>query len=322
MFGKTCWDGFTRLIQWSDGPKQFKSALVLAAAVRNLDLRRQLQQIDLNFGFPKHFKGAHDGWIGTLKHVFEEHLKTLKDNESIQTVKEVVDITSKWAETYMLQHPGGPVLHVVEFMPPLKIAASSVTTTSIRGLQQSFAFQFERRSKRRLHLLGRGVEANTYSGVTFRNLGLTGLACVDGKEGFLERAAVDDADESDHDSHDEETKVLELHTQSYNGWRISYTKDNSQLSKKRRLHLHRCFIRQSPLSLNLPAGLRHRPEAERVLSAKRTMENNRQRQSEARKWHKPRPPVEEAKAAAPEALDLRLPPIRPVQIGGASSSTD
>lgn len=167
ILSKHSFDGVPKLIQWSDGPKQFKSSRFLASAISNLEKHPNLEQVDICYGFPKHFKGPWDGWFGCLKRIFEDHLATLEDGEQVKELSEVVEISQKWAAEYMEQHPDGPVLHVVEFMPPPKhtVHQRKLLTKSLLGTEFSYAFQFRRTDARRQSLLGRGGNKDTDTGV-------------------------------------------------------------------------------------------------------------------------------------------------------------
>lgn len=143
------------------------------------------------------------------------------------------------------------------------------------------------------------------------------MQCQCDKSGFVERDPDDDND-SAADQTEDEAESLELHTKVFNGWRISYTKDNTQKAAKRRRHLHKGFLAQQVLSKKLPEGARHRAPAELQQAAQAKLERGRKRARQTRAWSM-------AKCAKPEepsvpGAALKLPDPVPVQAGGSSGS--
>ena len=87
----------------------------MAFSVVAFDKFAQLMEVSANCGFSAHFKGEHDGFFGTHKHVFDEHVSALPDGVLVETLPEAVDIHKTWADGAFEEH--GLRVHCEEFMP-------------------------------------------------------------------------------------------------------------------------------------------------------------------------------------------------------------
>lgn len=103
-YDRVPWEDVDELVQWSDGPRQFKSTTVIGSTANNFMRRYKLKRSTMAYGCPKHFKGAWDRAIGWLTTSFNQAIK----NETLNEVADVVRVWRLAAERTMRAHPHGP----------------------------------------------------------------------------------------------------------------------------------------------------------------------------------------------------------------------
>ena len=103
-YDRVPWEDVDELVQWSDGPRQFKSTTVIGSTANNFMRRYKLKRSTMAYGCPKHFKGAWDRAIGWLTTSFNQAIK----NETLNEIADVVRVWRLAAERTMRAHPHGP----------------------------------------------------------------------------------------------------------------------------------------------------------------------------------------------------------------------
>ena len=190
---------------------------------------------------------------------------------------------------------------------------------SCLGLAHAYSWRFKRLDARRKSLLGKGVGADSYTGIDYHNLGLSCQKCLPHKRGVLKRLVLKDAekDASASEAEEDEAPVAELNstTRMWNGWRISFVKDQTNKVVKRRRHLSEAFKANATMSSSLPQGLRHRPSDQRMEGALQSQAHRKTCRERLRLGLTKAPKAPEPKAPEPEAPRPRF------EIGGSSSST-
>ena len=85
-----------------------------------------------------------------------------------------------------------------------------------------------------------GANKDSYTGIDYQNLGLSGQKCLPEKRGVLKRLLLKaERYETASEAEEAEAPVAELNstTRMWNGWRTSFVKDQTNKVDKRRRHL-------------------------------------------------------------------------------------
>ena len=212
---------------------------------------------------------------------------------------------------------------------------------SLFGLDGSMSWTMTRKCTeraRRGQLTGVGANCNVLTGITVRNHGLTGLpgtaartgnpqfdvdredrlekvkvvAVAADADGFSEEDVAEPAKEPPVPR--EEPSQMTWTTKSWHGWRTSFaTATDGKVQKRRRL-LNRLAVAMPETAERVPPGTRHRASSQVQVALAASSAHKRARRAEARAV---------LRGVAPCAPPPKpgLPPIRPAQEGGASSSS-
>ena len=129
------------------------------------------ESISMEYGCPKHFKGLHDACIGHLMGLFSEARKVKR----LKKIKDVVEVYMKWAEEDRVLHPGSDY-YMDGFMPRDKELYKFIklTSASVGTCEGQFSWRFDR-DKSRKSLRGKDLNMFTFTGITVRNYGVSGV---------------------------------------------------------------------------------------------------------------------------------------------------
>ena len=100
------------VIQWTDGPKQFKAVQILATSSVQMQ-KYNLKRMRFEFGCHCHWKGPWDRCIG----VFNRIISMAARKNRLSEIAHVKNAFDEYAADYNRRHPNGPHLECYEFMP-------------------------------------------------------------------------------------------------------------------------------------------------------------------------------------------------------------
>ena len=122
---------YRHCVQWSDGPRQFKSLEIPGSSLPTMQAHPQFWTMSFNFGAPCHWKGAWDVAAGNLNGAINAAaaVRRIEDTEGIVTALQ------SWIADVQAKHPAGTRWHVEFFMPKPKsqYAREVYTSASVGG---------------------------------------------------------------------------------------------------------------------------------------------------------------------------------------------
>ena len=232
--------------QWSDGPRQFKSSLVIGSAVPHMQ-EFNINAMSFDYGATSHWKGPWGRCIGLINGLVTEAARKRR----LDAISQVVDVCVQWAENEARLHPSSARYIFKEWLPKprLEYTWRWLKCASLFGLDGSMSWTMTRKCTeraRRGRLTGVGANCNVLTGITVRNHGLTGLpgtaartgnpqfvvdredrlekvkvvAVAADADGFSEEDVAEPAEEPPVPR--EEPSRMTWTTKSWHGWRTSF----------------------------------------------------------------------------------------------------
>ena len=107
---------YRHCVQWTDGPRQFKSLEMLGSSLPIMQTRLVLLSMRFEFGCPCHWKGRWDAAGGSLNSALDAEAATRRIND----MERVVTVLGDWGRRQEAMKVDGTQWHVEFFMPKPK----------------------------------------------------------------------------------------------------------------------------------------------------------------------------------------------------------
>ena len=213
---------YDKLLIWSDCGPNFRCSSFMGTCCKDvMEAFPGIEQIDLEYGAPKHFKSVCDGKFGSIQRA----KKNAAHNQVIREVEQLQEIDTNEFEERFAMTEQIPKEEYLVFMPPIKMSVP-LTTMKLASAQapimSCFSWNLRRLGRRRRPLVGRCGLANTLTGIHLKANLLTGFSDKVDRKGHPEidcNAKGQELAQEDDGPHFKDNGILQHSVKVHHGWR-------------------------------------------------------------------------------------------------------